>query len=128
MKEKERSAKSERILFKLTGQVSQTQYFQGAGGIGVVIPVYGESEQILSVLRNFPTGFVDTICLVVDVPHKGNMDRVRAVARECGTTVHIIKNREKKGVGYGLRQGLLYLAETSHSIVVIMAGNGKDDP
>jgi dolichol-phosphate mannosyltransferase len=71
---------------------------------------------------------VDTICLVVDVPKKRNMDRVRKLAEESGVTVHIIKNRERRGVGYCIRQGLRYLQESDHAVAVIMAGNGKDDP
>jgi dolichol-phosphate mannosyltransferase len=56
------------------------------------------------------------------------MDKIREAAKRCEITVHIIKNRHRKGVGHSLRQGLEYLSETGHDIAVIMAGNGKDDP
>ncbi len=101
---------------------------QRTGRVGAVIPVYGEDESILWVLKSFARGTVDTICLVVDVPKKRNMDRVRELAEESGITVHIIKNKERSGVGHCLRQGLRYLQESDHSVAVIMAGNGKDDP
>jgi dolichol-phosphate mannosyltransferase len=65
---------------------------------------------------------------VVDVPLKTAMQKIREAARQCGTTVHIIKNRHRTGVGHSLRQGLRYLIESGHEIAVVMAGNGKDDP
>jgi len=94
----------------------------------VVIPVYGESNSICWVLSRFRKGWVDTICLVVDVPPKRGMERVRTAASQTGVRVHIIKNRERMGVGYSLRQGLRYLVESKHDVAVVMAGNGKDDP
>jgi dolichol-phosphate mannosyltransferase len=107
---------------------SEPQVVHRTGKIGVVIPVYGESASIVSVLEKFPAGFVETICLVVDVPTRPVMQKIRAVAKDSGLTIHIIKNRVKRGVGYGIRQGLRYLIDTNHSLVVVMAGNGKDDP
>jgi dolichol-phosphate mannosyltransferase len=112
----------------LIPQVNRLLQNQKTGRVGVVIPVYGEDESILWVLRSFAKETVDTICLVVDVPKKRNMDRVRELAEKSGITVHIIKNKERRGVGYCLRQGLRYLQESGHAVAVIMAGNGKDDP
>ena len=96
--------------------------------VGAVIPVYGESDSIVEVLNRFPRNVVDTICLVVDVPIKEVMNRVRAAAEQCGTTTRLIKNHERRGVGLSILQGLDYLRETGHTIAVVMAGNGKDDP
>ena len=96
--------------------------------VGVVIPVYGESDSVVEVLNRFPRNVVDTICLVVDVPIREVMSKVRAAAEQCGTTTRLIKNRERRGVGVSILQGLDYLRETRHTIAVVMAGNGKDDP
>lgn len=112
----------------MTVQVSELRLAEKTPRIGVVIPVYGESDPICWVLGRFKKGSVNTICLVVDVPLKRDMDKTREAARQSGITVHIIKNRHRTGVGSSLRQGLRYLAETKHDIAVIMAGNGKDDP
>jgi dolichol-phosphate mannosyltransferase len=95
--------------------------------IGVVIPVYGETDSVCWVLGRFRKGLVNTICLVVDVPLKRDIDRIRESAKQCGITTHIIKNKHRTGVGSSLRQGLGYLRVTGHDIAVIMAGNGKDD-
>ena len=113
----------------MTVQVSEQPLAGKRPRVGVVIPVYGEGGSICCwVLSRFRKGSVDTICLVVDVPLKREMDKIRDGARQCGITVHIIKNQHRTGVGSSLRQGLTYLAETEHDIAVIMAGNGKDDP
>jgi dolichol-phosphate mannosyltransferase len=96
--------------------------------VGVLIPVYGESDSIVSVLGKMAEAPVSTICLIVDVPVKQVMTRIREAAERTGITVHIIKNRGRGGVGQALRQGLEYLRKTDHSIAVVMAGNGKDDP
>jgi glycosyltransferase involved in cell wall biosynthesis len=112
----------------MTIQVSRTRPVEKTPRIGVVIPVYGESGPICWVLERFRRGFANTICLVVDIPLKQDMDKIREAARETGITVHIIKNQTRTGVGSSLRQGLRYLAQTGHDIAVIIAGNGKDHP
>ncbi len=97
--------------------------------VGVVIPVYGESDAICWVLERFDQSLpVNTICLVIDVPLRKIMRRIRDAAMECGLVVHIIKNEKRMGVGHSIRQGLEYLIETGHEVAVVMAGNGKDDP
>jgi len=106
----------------------QAVHVQRFEKIGVVIPVYGESETILSVLSSFSESYVDTICLVVDAPESGLLQKIREAARRTRSTVHIIKNPVRRGVGFCLRQGYDYLFETGHTICVVMAGNGKDDP
>jgi len=112
----------------MIAQVSELQPLQAISRIGVVIPVYGESDSICWVLRQFRKGMVSTICLVVDAPSRAVMDKVREAARQTGVTVHIIKNQSRTGIGSSLRQGLTYLLRTGHDIAVVMAGNGKDDP
>jgi len=98
------------------------------GKIGVIIPVFGETDAICTVLNRFRRGSIDTICLVIDIPLKSDMERIRESALRTNITVHIIKNKRRTGVGSSLKQGLTYLAETGHEIAVVLAGNGKDDP
>jgi dolichol-phosphate mannosyltransferase len=112
----------------MTVQVSELRLVEKTPRIGVVIPVYGECGPVCWVLGRFRKDLVNTICLVVDVPLRRDMDKIRKATRQSGITVHVIKNRHRTGVGYSLRQGLRYLAQTEHDIAVIMAGNGKDDP
>ena len=47
----------------------------------------------------------------------------------CNVNVHLIRNAERKGIGYAIRQGIRYALDTrSIGIVVVLAGNNKDDP
>lgn len=112
----------------MTALVSQLQFVQGTPRTGVVIPVYGDEDSVCWLLRRFRKGLVSTVCLVVDVPQRRAMDKIREAAKQSGVTVHIIKNEHRTGVGLSIRQGLEYLTAARHDIAVVMAGNGKDDP
>jgi len=112
----------------MTIQTTESRLTLGLPKIGVIIPVYGDGDSVCWILGRFKESLVNTVCLVVDVPLKRVMDKIREAGRHTGATVHIIKNRHRTGVGSSLRQGLAYLLSTEHDIAVIMAGNGKDDP
>jgi dolichol-phosphate mannosyltransferase len=112
----------------MTAQLAESRLTLEAPKIGVIIPIYGDSDSVCWILGRFKGSLVNTICVVVDIPLKRVMDKIREVAEQTGITVHIIKNRHRTGVGSSLRQGLAYLFSTEHDIAVIMAGNGKDDP
>jgi dolichol-phosphate mannosyltransferase len=112
----------------MTIQTTESRLIVRAPKIGVIVPVYGDGDSVCWMLGRFRRSLVNTICLVVDIPLKRVMDKIREAARQTGATVHIIKNRHRTGVGSSLRQGLAYLLSTEHDIAVIMAGNGKDDP
>ena len=112
----------------MTIQTTESRLSLGAPKIGVIIPVYGDGDSVCWMLGRFRQNLVNAICLVVDIPLKRAMDKIREAAEQTGIIVHIIKNRQRTGVGSSLRQGLAYLFSTEHDIAVIMAGNGKDDP
>jgi dolichol-phosphate mannosyltransferase len=112
----------------MTIQPAESRSILRVPKIGVIIPVYGDGDSVCWILGRFKESLLNTVCLVVDVPLKRAMDKIREAARHAGVTVHIIKNRHRTGVGSSLRQGLAYLLSTEHDIAVIMAGNGKDDP
>ncbi len=40
----------------------------------------------------------------------------------------MIHNPERKGIGYAIRQGYSYALDNKFDLIVVMAGNGKDDP
>jgi dolichol-phosphate mannosyltransferase len=112
----------------MTIQLAKSRLALGAPRIGVIIPVYGDSDSVCWMLGRFRQNLVNTICLVVDIPMKRVMNKIREAAKQTGITIHIIKNSHRTGVGSSLRRGLVYLFSTEHDIAVIMAGNGKDDP
>ena len=92
------------------------------------MPVYRDSKAACWCLSRFNPRTIDTICIVIDEPREQEISEIREAARKCGIPVHIMKNGTRTGVGSSLKQGLDYLNATGHQIVVILAGNGKDDP
>jgi len=101
---------------------------QKGSRVGVVIPTYGDTDSLCWILSRLGRVPVHTVCLVVDVPLKETMRRVREAARRVGIPVRIMKNERRTGVGSSIRQGLRYLTEAGCDVAVVMAGNGKDDP
>lgn len=93
-----------------------------------VIPVYDEVGRIGKVISKFSKIFVDEICLVVDSPSRRIMNEIENSAKTLNVPLHIIENNRRKGVGVAIRQGVQHALENEFDIVVVMAGNGKDDP
>jgi dolichol-phosphate mannosyltransferase len=82
----------------------------------------------VNVLAKFPDKIVDEICIAVDCATKGDLEEIRKAAAKIGTPVHIINSKERKGVGYAIREGIRYALDHGYDVAVLMAGNNKDDP
>jgi len=93
-----------------------------------VIPVYNNTVNLVKVLTMFKDKTIDEICLVVDCATKDDLEEIGKAASKIGTPVHIINNKERKGVGYAIREGIEYALGKGYAVVVMMAGNSKDDP
>jgi len=93
-----------------------------------IIPVYNDTGNIVKVLARFRDKIVDEICIVVDCATKDDLDEIGKAAAKIGTPVHVIRNRERKWVGYAIREGIEYAVGKGYDIAVVMAGNNKDDP
>ena len=93
-----------------------------------IIPVYKDTGNIVKVLGKFRDKVVDEICLVVDCATEDDLDEIGKAASKIGSPVHVIRNRERKGVGYAIREGIEYALGNGYDVVVVMAGNNKDDP
>ena len=87
----------------------------------VVIPAYNEESRISKALIGMPA--VVDLPLVVD---DGSIDLTAEVAREYGATV--ISLSEHKNIDTALRTGFEVALRDGYDIIVVMAGNGKDDP
>jgi len=94
----------------------------------VIIPVHNEIGKIGKVLSKFKSSTVDEICLVLDFPTTAILDEIEINSRETCVPIHMIKNGAKKGVGNAIRDGIIYALEEGFDIIVVMAGNNKDDP
>ena len=71
---------------------------------------------------------VDEVVVVLDEPDKELISGMRNIAKKISPKLTIIKNMRRMGIGYALIQGLDYAVNKRYDVVVVMAGNGKDDP
>jgi dolichol-phosphate mannosyltransferase len=93
-----------------------------------IIPVYNDTGNIVEVLAKFRDKIVDEICVVADCATKDDLDEIGKAAAKIGTSVRVIRNRERKGVGYAIREGIEYALGNGYDVAVVMAGSNKDDP
>lgn len=93
-----------------------------------MVPIYHEDESALEILSKLPPFQVDTLCVVIDEPSVEIIANLRKVALRLPAVTHIIKNGKRMGIGFSLRQAFDYLLKSEHRIIVVIAGNGKDNP
>ena len=86
-----------------------------------IAPAYNEAERIRGALIGMP-GVVDCALVVDD----GSEDGTAEVARRQGATV--ISLPQHADLDTALRTGFEYALRNAFDVVVVMAGNGKDDP
>lgn len=88
----------------------------------VIIPVYNEENRIKTVLERFKEVGIDKVMVITD----GSTDSTPEVLKSYPAVV--IDHPEKQGVGSCIRDGIDYARKNDFELVVVMAGNGKDDP
>ena len=88
----------------------------------LIIPVYNEETKIGKVLDKINPNIVDEVIVVND----GSTDNTGEIIKSYN--VSIITHPYRKGVGASIRDGIDYALKKGYEIVVVMAGNGKDDP
>jgi dolichol-phosphate mannosyltransferase len=93
-----------------------------------IIPVFRDAKKITGVIRKFHPGLVTEVCVVVDSPDPDTIDRITDAGREAGIPLITITNPVRKGIGHAIRQGYEHAISDGYDLIVIMAGNGKDDP
>ena len=87
-----------------------------------LVPAYNEAKKIGNVVRRIDAGIVDTILVLDD----GSTDDTAVVARDHGAEV--LSTGLRMGVGAALRGGIENARARGFDIIVILAGNNKDDP
>lgn len=88
----------------------------------MIIPVYNEENRIKTVLEKFGEVKIDEVLVVND----GSADTTSTVLKDFD--VRVINHHEKQGVGSCIRDGIDHARKNDFELVVVMAGNGKDDP
>lgn len=98
------------------------------GNVLAIVPTWQDFDKVICVIRRFKKGTVNEICVVIDEPWPNAERLLRATGEEIGIPVHVIQNPSRMGVGYALREGMEYALEKGYELVVVLAGNGKDNP
>ena len=93
-----------------------------------IIPVYREIGKIGTVIERFTPQSVDEVCLIVDDPDKTILEEIDESRKRTQVPVTIIENPTRNGIGYAIKEGYRYALSHGFDIIVVMAGNGKDDP
>ncbi|MFH1449612.1 MAG: glycosyltransferase family 2 protein [bacterium] len=86
-------------------------------------PAFNEESRIGQVVKKISKDVVDVICVVDD----GSTDRTAAVAKEAGADI-VISHKQRRGLGSAIRTGIDYAISNHFEIIVILAGNDKDNP
>jgi len=87
----------------------------------VFLPAYNEKGKIGRAVRSIPRGLVAEVLVIDDA----STDDTAREAREAGAKV--ISNEKREGVGSIIRRAIYYGRENGFSVLVVMAGNSKDD-
>jgi dolichol-phosphate mannosyltransferase len=93
-----------------------------------VVPTFSDAGNIVNVLTRFRANIVDEVCLVADRFTENELSILQKVALNSPTPIHIIANKTRMGIGYAIKQGIIYGINNHYDIVVVLAGNNKDDP
>ena len=88
----------------------------------VVFPLFDEGTAIADVVRRVPRDALDHVFVVDD----GSTDDGPRLAADAGATV--LRHERRRGAGAAIRTGLFAARDAGCAAVVVMAGNGKDDP
>ncbi len=93
-----------------------------------ILPVYREIGKIGRVVERFDPDSIEQVCLVVDNPNTAIMNEIEGARARTKVPITIIENPSRKGVGYAIKEGYDYARSHGFDTIVVMAGNGKDDP
>jgi dolichol-phosphate mannosyltransferase len=84
--------------------------------------VYNEGDKIRRTMDRFPTSRSYDLLVVDDGSTDGALDDVEQYS------VSLIRNERNLGIGASIKKAFRYALDHGYKIIVILAGNGKDDP
>lgn len=66
--------------------------------------------------------------MVLDDPAPSTLTEIERARGKIRIPVNIIQNPTRGGIGHAIKQGYEYALSNGFGLIVVMAGNGKDDP
>ena len=87
-----------------------------------LIPAFNEEGNAVRVIKEIPREAIDEVVVIDD----GSVDQTPFEVAQAGATV--LRHKERQGIGAAIRTGIKYVLENNFTVIVVMAGNGKDDP
>ena len=87
----------------------------------MIFPLFNERHAIAGLIPRVPSVIAETI-VVDDGSDDGGPDLARAAG------ARVITQERRRGVGAAIRTGIEAARANGHSVVVVLAANGKDDP
>lgn len=87
-----------------------------------VFPAYNEEGKIGRAVSKVPRNVVDEVLVIDDC----SSDKTRDDAQNYGAKV--LNNDVRSGVGYCIRRAITYGLKNNFDVIVILAGNDKDNP
>ena len=93
-----------------------------------IIPVFREIGKIGTVIEKFTPESVDEVCLVLDDHDETIQKEIDDSRKRTLVPVTIIENPTRNGIGFAIKEGYRYALSHGFDLIVVMAGNGKDDP
>jgi dolichol-phosphate mannosyltransferase len=91
------------------------------GTVAMIFPLFNERHAIAGLIPRVPSVIAETI-VVDDGSDDGGPDLARAAG------ARVITQERRRGVGAAIRTGIEAARANGHSVVVVLAANGKDDP
>jgi dolichol-phosphate mannosyltransferase len=91
------------------------------GTVAMIFPLFNERHAIAGLIPRVPPVIAETI-VVDDGSDDGGPDLARAAG------ARVITQERRRGVGAAIRTGIEAARASGHSVVVVLAANGKDDP
>ncbi len=95
--------------------------------IGVVIPCFNESKNIINVLQKMPT-YVDSIYVVDDYSRDNTVALVQDYIANHTRPIHLLQHTANQGVGGAIVTGYKQSLVDNMDAVVVMAGDDQMDP
>jgi dolichol-phosphate mannosyltransferase len=91
--------------------------------VAAVVPAFNEAGKIGQVVRKIPRRYAGCVIVVDDCSSDGTAEEARAAGAE-----KVVRHPTNRGVGAGIRTGLMAAKEAGLEFGVILSGDDQHDP